>query len=140
MKRECILVSFLLISVITNAQLNAPVPKKDFPKIYNEVIPLIFESGVVQGKLNLNKIFSKNTNSNTYNLTYTVSITDINNSAKEKSLQLKLSKEFFESGFLSFSPEISDKSAYLRKFVQDKNLSLTEEKEWVTLIKYFNYL
>ena len=53
---------------------------------------------------------------------------------------MKLSKDFYETIFLKASPEISDKSASLNKFVTERNISLADEKGWIEIIRYFNAL
>jgi len=121
----------------TNATKAVPVVA---PKVFNVVGPSEYESSLVSGKLTLNRSYVKDQGSNSYKLSYTIVSSDLGSSDKVKTLELKLSKDFFEVAFLKFSADISARSASLSKFVQEKNLSLTDEKGWVDLVRYFNAL
>ena len=146
MKKRYILLSILLIGGIANAQQNTnatkqPTAKEVKPKTFNVVNPNNYESSLVQGKLILNKKIEKIQNSNSFSSpSYTIISSNESSSLKEKPLEIKLSNQFFETVFLRATTEISDKSAYLIKFVQVNKISLNDEKGWIELIKFYNNL
>lgn len=146
MKKRYILLSILLTGGIANAQQNTnatkqPTTKEVKPKTFNVVNPNNYESSLVQGKLILNKKIERIQNSNSFSSpSYTIISSNESSSLKEKPLEIKLSNQFFETVFLRATTEISDKSAYLIKFVQVNKISLNDEKGWIELIKFYNNL
>ena len=147
MKSKYFLILFLVTGLIANAQKAANSPKASAtkssavtPQTFNIVGPTNYESSLIQGKLTLNKKFAKDAGTSGYALSYSLVSSNEKSPIKDKPLEMKLSKDFYETVFLKASPEIADKSAYLNKFVSDRNISLADEKGWVEVIRYFNAL
>lgn len=147
MKSKYFLILFLVTGLIANAQKAANSPKASAtkssavtPQTFNIVGPTNYESSLIQGKLTLNKKFAKDAGTSGYTLSYSLVSSNEKSPIKDKPLEMKLSKDFYETVFLKASPEIADKSAYLNKFVSDRNISLADEKGWVEVIRYFNAL
>ena len=147
MKSKYFLILFLLTGLIANAQKAANSPKANAtksstvtPQTFNIVGPTNYESSLIQGKLILYKKFAKDAGNSGYTLSYSLTSSNEKSPIKDKPLEMKLSKDFYETVFLKASPEIADKSAYLNKFVSERNISLADEKGWIEVIRYFNAL
>ena|GEM_PF-950601 len=147
MKSKYFLIFFLLTGLVSNAQKTANSPKANAtksnvvtPQTFNVVGPTNYESSLIQGKLTLNKKFAKDAGNSGYTLSYTLISSNEKSPIKDKPLEMKLTKDFYETIFLKASPEISDKSASLNKFVTERNISLSDEKGWIEIIRYFNAL
>ena len=147
MKRKYLLLFLMLpAGVICYAQQTNPakktaVSRKEVtPKVYSAVSPGMVQSSLVEGKVTLYKSFLKDPNSDAFKLVYTMLSSNSNSPASEKPVEIKLTKEYFETVFLRSTTDIANKSAYLNKFVQDKKLTLSDEKSWISVIGFYNDL
>ncbi len=118
----------------------ASTKKETAPKTYNIVTPGTYEANIVTGRASISKLQVKENSSNAYTSKYSLVIAADKPEGKEKVIEMKLSKQYFETIFLKASPDISQKSALLTKYVSDRNMPLTDEKDWILLVKYYNSL
>ena len=126
---------------MANAQTSTASKKADPPLIARSATILYFESTLASGKLNFCKTMTRDQETSNTSLSYMLSVSENTKTFNNgKPLGIKLSRDFFEGAFMRSSPEIADKSAALTRFVQDKNISLTDEKGWISLINYYNSL
>lgn len=144
MKRALAIISFVAISIGSNAQVNpaAVAAKVAAPaRVFTTVTPSSYESSLAYGKLTLLKTLTRPATGTEYTISYSLvgfeSNADFNNG---KPLAVKLSKDFYTGTFLNSYREIAAKTAVLNSYVQLKNLTLNTEKEWAHLINYYNGL
>ena len=131
----------MTLSLYTFAQVTTSAAKKEAtPKTYNIVSPGSYEATIVSGKASISKLQVKEGSGNAYISKYSLLIEADKPDGKEKVIEMKLSKQYFETVFLNASPDISQKSARLTKYVSDRNMLLTDEKDWILLVKYYNSL
>ena len=131
---------FLTCAIIVSAQTDSSVPTAKKSQS-TTVSPTSFESSLVQGKLALLKVFTKEGANSEFSLVYKVvsySNTGLLNNGKPVSI--RLNQQSLDSLFTRTSPELSAKSASIKKYVLDNKISLTEEKGWVSVLNYFNRL
>lgn len=141
MKRNYFLLSFLLFGFVANAQTATTAKKAEPPLIARTASLISFEATLVSGKLNLFKTLTRDPETSNTSLSYILTGSENpKNFNSGKPLGIKLSRDFFDGAFMRSSPEIADKFASLTRFVQDKNLSLNDEKGWISLINYYNSL
>lgn len=142
MKRNYILIGFLFIGFAADAQSGNGSKQASPPRTITNVTPFSYESAIVQGKLNLNKTFNREQNGTDYTLSYNLTASSENSNPfnNGKPLEIKLTKDFFDGVFLKASADIAGRSSLLAKFVQEKNILLTGEKGWISVISYYNDL
>ncbi len=145
MKYLYILTGFFLTASLTQAQTktssNTPVQAQqrgvNVPKT---ISPSSFESPIVNGKLTMLRTTERDANGNPTPPSYSIICYEdpsfLNNG---KAVDVRLTQLSFESFFNSNAAIASKKQAVV-KFVQEKNLPLTEEKGWINALKYFNSL
>jgi hypothetical protein len=131
MKRHYILFFLLFSSCLLTAQSAKEAP----PKVGKTAEALSFSSTLAEGKLIFTKVFKRD-NSNAFVPSYTLQNPSHNNG---QPVEIKLNKENFDTYFKT-TQELSSKWTLVAKFAQEKNLSYSEEKGWVTLIGYYNGL
>ncbi len=141
MKNILTLLFVCCFSAMSIAQTTTNSSKKEAtPKTYNIVTPGSYEANIVIGKIIINKIQVKEGNTSAYTSRYTLVIPSDKPEGKDKIVEMKLSRQFFESVFLKATPDLSAKSAELTKYVIDRNMHLNDEKDWVSVVKYYNSL
>ncbi len=124
-----------------NTKSTSTTTKKDVqPRVYKVVNPDTYETSIVNGKLILYKKMDKDPKTAVYATSYSIGSSNEKSLLAQKHLELTMTSLFFETTFLQSAPEITEKSAILKKYVLDKNISLTDEKGWTSLIKHFNDL
>ena len=137
------ILSFALVGMVSsqNTKSTSSNTKKDVqPRVYKVVNPDDYETSIVNGKLILYKRLEKDPKTSIYATSYSIGSSIEKSTLSQKHVGLVLTNQFFETTFLSASPEIAEKSAILKKYVTDKNISLTDEKGWSILVKYYNDL
>lgn len=141
MKRNYILFCFVLIGFLGNAQTAKPAAKAEPPIVSKNAVILFFESALVSGKLTLSKVFTRDQETSNSTVSYSISATSnasqFNNG---KPLDIKLNRDSFDGAFIRSSADIAGKSTQLNRFLQEKNIALTDEKGWISLIHYYNSL
>jgi hypothetical protein len=143
MKRIFILLIVAAVGVNANAQTiktNASTtpPVAAAPAVAREGILTAFESTLVAGQLSLSKVINKG-DGQQFETYYTLRNADklFNN---RKPVRIGLSRQSFDSVFTRGAGEIAGKWNILNKYVTDNNISLNDEKGWISVIKYYNSL
>jgi len=113
----------------------AQTAKEPPPTVGKTAEALSFSSNLAEGKLIFTKVFKRD-NSNAFVPSYSLQNPSHNNG---QPLEIKLNKENFDTYFKT-TQELSSKWTQVVKFAQEKNLSYTEEKGWMSLIGYYNGL
>lgn len=141
MKNILTLVSVCFVSATTFAQTSTSNTKKEAqPKTYNIVTPGSYEANIVIGKVSINKIQVREGNSASYTSKYTLIVPSDKTESKDKIIEMKLSRQFFETVFLKATPDLSAKSAELTRYVIERNMHLDDEKDWISIVRYYNSL
>jgi hypothetical protein len=141
MKKIPILLIFVLAAAFSNAQKTNSTKSADGVRVVVTVTPNVFESNLAAGKLNLLKTLTIDQQGSAPKISYSLAGSSIFKSFNSgKPLEIKLSKNSFEGALLRALGDTGDKSSALTQFVQQKNLSLDDEKEWIALINYYNNL
>ncbi len=143
MKYLYILTAFILITSLAQAQTKtsskAPIQAQqrgvNVPKT---ISPSSFESPIVNGRLTMIRITERDANGNATPPTYSIICYEDPKFLNEgKAVDVRLTQLSFES-FFNSNAAISSKKQAVVKYVQEKNLPLTEEKGWIAALKYFN--
>ncbi len=110
------------------------------PRTYATATPSSFRSDLISsGKVRFTKTLKPGENNDVITI-YSIRNTGERNLEQNRPIQIRLSRESFDSVFTKTSADMAARWKTLDKYITDNKLSLTEERGWVTILSYYNEL
>lgn len=99
-----------------------------------------YEKVLYPGRLSFSKAYRQSEYGPAFTLVYSLRISADNSFNNRQPVAIGLSRKSFDSVFTRGSSELAAKYPMLNKYVNDNNISLTDEKGWIAVVKYFNIM
>ncbi|MES2332417.1 MAG: hypothetical protein V4539_22610 [Bacteroidota bacterium] len=142
MKKTILLLLIIFTGLMAEAQKIPLKPAAEVSKrieVSKEASVISYEMNLAAGTLTLIKNIQKG-DGQAYETIYRLVKYDDPTFNNSKPVRIGISRQSFDSVFTRGSTELAGKFKILDRYVSDNKLSMSNEKDWIAVIKYYNSL